>query len=324
MNQNLANSKQSKFKIWQSLCKQSIINQQKSFSPKQHLHFLNALSNGIHAQILMQELNGKSIYKIKPGLVSRRIAKPNGGELKENYYQYGHIKIDNQPIRLSSCLSHKRQIIQFPIYEQQFLKYGQYTFFTCGDMYLLVINSLFENIMGLRKTEKGNYELNVSTLFEFDAVYKFGLIDFMSQSFTNENGKQKITVILPPKYLMANIKGCITGTTPHYILARLENSGNLKTFDYEMWTNYRDIYFAFKNRNNIKQWNAYRLQADKNTRKVLNREEWEFTNLVGKAPGIVKYNDKVHFMIFNWQKINDLEKIRIYCHKIYNKYFKNK
>jgi hypothetical protein len=321
MNQNLASSK---YEIWLKLCSQSIRNQYKSLSTKQNLQFLNTIANDIHTQILFQELNGKHIYKLKPSIVFKKISKSHGKDQKENYYQYGHIKINNQPIRLSSCLSFKRQIIQYPIYEQEYLKFGQYTLFTCGDLYLLVINSLLENILGERKTEKGNYEVNISSLFEFDAVYKFGLIDFDNNTFTNENGTHKVTVVLPQKYLSANLKGCITGTEPHFILARLENSGTLDTFDYELWTNYRDIYFAFKKRNNIKQWNAYRLQSDKNTTKLLNKEIWEFTNLVGKAPGIITYSKDVHFMIFNWQKVNNLEEIRKYCHKIYNKYFKNK
>lgn len=323
MNQNLANLSQNKYECWQNLCKLSIKNKYKSISRQQNLTFLNSISNGIHAQVLLHELNGKYIYKLKPDIVERKISKSHG-ELKQNYYQYGHIKIDNQPIRLSTCLSLKHQIIQYPIKEQQYLKFGQFSFFTCGDLYLLVINSLLENIIGSRKTDNKNFEVNISSLFQFNAVYRFGLIDFDNKTYTNENGTNKITNTLSEKYQSAILKGCMTGTTPHFILARLENSGTLKTFDYELWTNYRDIFFAFKDKNTIKQWNAYRLQSDKNTKRLLDKEKWEFSNLIGKAPGVITYSKDVHFMIFNWQKINDLEEIRKYCHKIYLKYFKDR
>jgi hypothetical protein len=320
----MASSSPNNYETWQKLCNKSIQNQHKASSAKQHLQFLNEIANGPCIQTVFQELNGKHIYKLKPGLVFRRVSRSMMNATQESYYQYGHIKIDKQPIRISTCLSFKRQIVQFPIYEQDFFKFGQFTLFTCGDLYLLVVNSLLENMIGSRRTDKGNFEINISSLFEYGAVYKFGLIDFLNQTYTNEFGINKITVILPPRYLLANLKGCITGTTPHFILARLENSGSINTFDYELWTNYRDIYFAFKKRNNIKQWNAYRIQSEKNTNKVLNREKWEFTNLIGKAPGIITYNENVHFMIFNWQKVNDLEKIRQYCHKVYTKYFRDK
>jgi hypothetical protein len=320
MNQNLVNLQPNKYEIWQQLCNKSIQNKFKSSSTENNLNFLNDIVNGLHGTILLQVLNGRYISKIRPSLVQKKISLSHGKEEIKNYYQYGHIRINNQPIRLSTCLNFDRQIIQFPIYEQQYLKFGQYTFFTCGDLYLLAINSLLENIPGTRKTDKGNYEINISSLFEMNAIYKFGLIDFQNQTFLDDSLHQ-ITKNLPSRFKKINLKGCITGTAPHYILARLENSGNRSTFDYELWTNYKDIYFAYRDKNNIKQWNAYRLQSDKNTNKILKKEKWEFSNIRGKAPGIIKAADDVHYMIFNWQKINNLEEIRKYCHKIYLKYF---
>jgi hypothetical protein len=317
MNKNLASLNK-----WEQLCSQSIRNQFKSQSTGQNLAFLDETVNGIHGQLLMHLL-GDKIYKIKPSITYTKKYQSNGKDLVEEFYQYGHVQINNQPIRVSSCLDIQHQMIQYPIEEQQYLKNGQYNFFTCGDLYLLVINSLLDESMYHIKTEKKNYEVNISALFELGAVFKFGLIDFDNKTYEDEIGIHTITKQLPAKFLQAHLRGCMIGKKPHYILARLENSGSAKHFDYELWTNYRDIYFAYRSKNAIRTWQAYGLQARKNTEKILNREKWEFTNLVNKSPGVIKVRDNVHFMIFDYQQVNDIEMIRKYCHKVYTKYYAN-
>jgi hypothetical protein len=267
------------------------------------------------------ELLGPYIYKLKPGLTTRRNYLSNGQEKKTEYYQYGHITVNNNEVRVSTCLDIISGIVTYPIEEQQYFKWGKYIFFTCGDLYLLVNVNKLEISSHHRKTEKRNYEINISSLFELGAVEKFGFIDFTNYFYEDEDGiSHKITSQLPEGYLNAQLKGCMIGRKPKYILARLENSGSPSHFDYELWTNYKDIYFEYKTTNTINHHKTIGLQSRKNTKKILKKDSFEFTNLVGKRPGIIRKDDNVHFMIFNFEEINDLELIRKYCNKVYKKY----
>jgi len=267
------------------------------------------------------QLLGNNIRKIKPGLVYRQTTA-NGKKKIEQCHEYGHIVINKQPIRLSTCLNLDANIIQYPIEEQKYFNNGKYIFFTCGDAYLLVnINKLLLSNHH-RTTEKKNYEINISSLFEIGAVEKYGLIDFYNETYEDEKGIHNITTTLPEKYLAATLRGCMIAKKPHYILARLENSGSENYFDYELWTNFKDVYYNYKQ--NITQGNhkSIGLQARKNTAKLLKRDKFEFTNLIGKCPGIITKNKDVHFMIFNYKEVKDIERIRLYCNNVYRKYFK--
>jgi hypothetical protein len=267
----------------------------------------------------MELLNSDNIYKLKPGLISRKVYQHGGKSDIISHYEYGHIKVGDNQIRLSTCLDLNTMMVTYPIEEQQYLKCGQFIYFTSGDMFLLVINSLLENeTFHHRKTDKKNYEINISSLFEMGAVYHYGLIDYTTRSFETDDGIHPITKQLPELFLKANLRGCMIGQKPHYILGRLENSGSESHFDWEMWTNYRDIFFAYQSTNAFTHHQTIGIQARRNTEKMLRGD----INYLTKRPGMIKAAPGVTYMIFDWQITNDIERIRRYCNMMYHRYLK--
>jgi hypothetical protein len=251
-------------------------------------------------------LLGDNIYKLKPGLLEKRISN-----MVVDHYDYGHIKVKDKSIRLSTCIDTVKGFIQYPIEEEQYFDKGDYLYLTSGDMFLLVKLS---NLVPLHKTDKLNYLTMISSLFEANAVKSFGLI-IDDKAWEDATGIHQITKQLPELYMKANLRGCMSGKKPKYILARLENSASPDYFDYELWTGCRDIFFTYKT--NLSCHKSLELQAKKNTEQINDR--WVYTNLVGKCPGIITVKKDKHYMIFKWP--NNLEMIRKYCCAVKTKFY---
>jgi hypothetical protein len=296
------------YSIWEKLVTKSH-NDYKALSSIGNLAYLDTLINGNFGRLLCDIFNSKRIFKIKPNCVGKKFV-----DGYHDYYEYGHIKIDNNSIRLSTCLDRKNGTVQYPIEEQQYFERGTFLFFTCGDLYLLVdvLKLKDQPIDYRRETKNRNYEISISNLFLMGVVSKFGLID--GEEYEDIAGLHKLQTVLPKRFLQRKLRGCITGRKPKYVLARIENTDVDSYFEYELRTTIKDVWLDYGRKNGLKSWNAISIQCKKNTEALFNDSA-----LI--KPAIIKKKEGVSFLIFDYTKCSDLERIRNHCIKVRQKFF---
>ena len=301
---------------WATLVSKSVHNKWKSQDKISNLKFLNDNFNKYYAAVIKTVFGMHRISKLHP-----RCTMTNSSDNRV----YGHLKIDEHPVRLSSCLDISNSI-QFPIEDYKYFHLGRYIFFTCGDLFLMVDCKELQHAMGLglipyQPTKLKNYEIYISDLFNYskvDLVHWFGLIDFTTHDFeyydmfNNRRTGNIKNITFSDAFLNFNLRAYNQSSKPKYGVFRIENSDNESYFEWKLFVNLSDlVHFG-------RMW-----QWPKTTQGMGNIVRLHTKNLLSKEPmlyhkNVLKTQKRFSYIVLDWTKI-DLEQARKYC----NLYLKN-
>jgi len=300
------------YQYFELLKNKSIHTKWKALDRGQHLSFLNDNCNKYYAPLFCH-LFGSNIKKIIPSHV--KTIKGNK-TIYENYV-YGHLIVGNNPIRLSTNLDLKNNSIQFPIEEYSYFSYGKYLFFTCGDLYLIVSCSKLQDCIEsktimIEKTALKNYEISIIDLFNNNIIENFGLLDINNLSVEKDDGTSAVlSNTLSQTFLNTKLRGCLIGQKPKYIVARIENSNSDLFFELFFFMNRKDIRkMIFRNTiKNIKTDQGIGLIIKYHTNNILS----EIQEI--RQSSLIKTGKNFSYAILNYNKVNNIHKIKQYCQK---------
>jgi len=284
------------------LSKRSIFNKFKSLKVVENLKFLD---NDLNYKLLVSIIGG-NIKKLKPTIMQHKV----GNKIVQNNYEYGHIKIGWNSIRLSTCLDIKNNKISIPIEEAaQFIR-GDLIFFTCGDLYLIIdckklYNKIESKSIIIEKNKLKNYDIFIPHLFDANIVSHYGLIDMNTLDVETNNTIINLSQVILPNFNNQKLKGCLTGLKPKYLLARIENSDSIDFFETISCATLNDVKNLFSI-TGPKTVQGIGRKIKINTENILNEK-------IGNESSILKLGKDNSYIPINVQKIIDIERVQKYC-----------